>query len=250
MRSTLAAGRPQPDHRDDAERRPRREERERPAPADGALERRDQPDRRDGEREAHCELERERGADVGLSACSVTRVENCAESATTVKPQTRRDGDRRPTSAGGRSRARRRRARHQAAVVSARPSRSPSTPPTTQPSAPTPITANVASAAPVASREERVAGEDEEPRPHRVQLPHVAEVAERREPHAAVGEHAADLAGVERPPRERVRPFAARRASDEHPADDASAREVDGDHGPPVEPAEAVDEVRRAPSRA
>ena len=47
--------------------------------------------------------------------------------------------------------------------------------------------------------------EDEEPRPHGIELPHVAEVAERRQPHAAVREHAADLVRVEDGRREAVR---------------------------------------------
>ena len=38
------------------------------------------------------------------------------------------------------------------------------------------------------------------PRPHRVQLPHVAEVTEAREPHAAIAEDFRDLARIEVPP--------------------------------------------------
>ena len=50
-----------------------------------------------------------------------------------------------------------------------------------------------------------VAEEDREPRPHRVQLPHVAEVAKVGQAHAGVGERAHQVARLERATRERER---------------------------------------------
>ena len=70
-----------------------------------------------------------------------------------------------------------------------------------------------------AVRVELVAGEDEEPRPHRVELPHVPEVAERGEADAAVVERASCLARIEHRARERERALA-----DSHEHEQAAGR--------------------------
>src|SRR5262245_44764306 len=51
------------------------------------------------------------------------------------------------------------------------------------------------------------ANHERNPRPHRVQLPHVAEVAEAREPNAAVPKNLADLAPVKSRARQSQRTF-------------------------------------------
>ena len=93
-----------------------------------------------------------------------------------------------------------------------------------------------------AARVVTVAEEEEKPRPHREELPHVAEVAERREPHAAVAEDLARLARVEDGARKRVRPL-----GDVPPRDQPAREREDGrrdDDEVPVEPADPVHEVR------
>ena len=73
------------------------------------------------------------------------------------------------------------------------------------------------------------------------------EVAEAREPDAAVGEDPARLVRVEDGRRERIRPVA-----DGEREQAAGERQRRGgvDDRLPVEPAERVDEVRQSPSRA
>ena len=127
------------------------------------------------------------------------------------------------------------------AATVARSTRSASAPATTQPTPPTAIAANVAYRR-LGARAVAVAEEDEEPRPHRVQLPHVPEVAEGGETNAAVAQHLPELARVERRTRERVRPL-----RHEAPRDQAAEhreRGGDVDDEAPVEPAEPVDEMR------
>ena len=74
----------------------------------------------------------------------------------------------------------------------------------------------------------------------------MAEVAERGEPHAPVGEHEPRLPRVERAPRERVGPVGDGKARDQSAEHGQGRRRVDDDV--PVEAAQAVDEVgeRRA----
>ena len=81
------------------------------------------------------------------SACSVTSVENCAESATTVKPQTSAIVSASPCGTNPIESAQRPETAMQAAVVSGRPTRSPAIPPAMQPSPPAAITAKVTKAA-------------------------------------------------------------------------------------------------------
>src|SRR5207244_6820204 len=59
-------------------------------------------------------------------------------------------------------------------------------------------------------REQLIRGEHDEPRPHRVQLPHVPEVAERGETDATVVEHEPGLPRIERRAWERERTVATR----------------------------------------
>src|SRR5262249_13988769 len=83
------------------------------------------------------------------SAYSVTSVENCAESATTVKPQTSATTTAAQTGRRPMASAHVPEQAISAAVVSARPKRSLNIPPATHPSAQMPMTAKVASAAAV-----------------------------------------------------------------------------------------------------
>ena len=89
---------------------------------------------------------------------------------------------------------------------------------------------------------ERGPEEDHEPGPHRVQLPHVAEVTERGQPDAAVGEGPAGLARIEGSAGEG-------KGAVGDPGGDQPAGNREGggddDHQTPVEAAEAVDEVRQ-----
>ena len=136
----------------------------------------------------------------------------------------------------------------QAAVVSGPPDAVAGDPADEQPSRPAPITAKVAKRRVGAVGVELVAGEGEEPGPHRVQLPHVPEVAERGEPDAAIARTTRPAwRGSKTAPRERERALADAASRRAPPA--AVRTEVTTTTDLPVEPAEPVDEVRRAPSR-
>ena len=80
-----------------------------------------------------------------------------------------------------------------APAIRALPHASAQTPAITQPIAPLAMATN-ATSDPFAPGERRQRGDRRrrkrgDPRPHGVELPHVAEVAERGEPHAAIAEH-------------------------------------------------------------
>ena len=169
---------------------------------------------------------------------SLTSAENCAESATTAKPQTitstknQIGGPPKTTAVSAAQPA----LVHIAQIATrARPSRSASQPASAQPAVPLPIARNAASdpaAAGVgdARRGEAGRGEHGNPRPHRVELPHVSEVAERREPRAANrgrsgGSRADRTARWRRRTAHRARPRApARRRRPRAPTPAASAR--------------------------
>ena len=151
---------------------------------------RDQPDARDGQREPEGELQRERGAGVARLGELGDRGRELGQSAITDEPQTRST----PTSTAVEAANARGLARQHAAltimaalVVVVRPTRSASRPAATAPAKPArPTAANTT--APVSRRAgaDRPRGRDEErrqPGPERVELPHVAEVAERRQTH-------------------------------------------------------------------
>ena len=131
--------------------------------------------------------------------CSVTSAENCAESATTVKPQTtastQQHRERRAVEqpGGGRTGAA---GEQREPAIRALPQRSAQSPATTQPTAPLAIATNATSDPSAAVRcpgcRQRGGGKRRDPRPHRVELPHVPEVAERREPRAAVAHDGAE----------------------------------------------------------
>ena len=103
---------------------------------------------------------------------------------------------------------------HMAQIATrARPSRSASQPASTQPAVPLPMARNAASepaaaasATPAAAK--LAVGEHGNPRPHRVELPHVAEIAERRQPRAARREDPPDRVGIEGRGRRDVRTVA------------------------------------------
>src|SRR4029079_14682269 len=66
-----------------------------------------------------------------------------------------------------------------------------------------------------AAAREAVGEEPGEPAPHRVQLPHVSEIAEALQPWAGRAEHARDLARIEARARKRERSFANREQRDD-----------------------------------
>ena len=90
-----------------------------------------------------------------------------------------------------------------------RPRRSAKRPATRIPTAPLPMTMNDPTSAsrrsPRAMLARSITGD---PRPHRVQLPHVAEVAEVRQPHGAVAHDVGGLCEIERLIRQRERTVA------------------------------------------
>ena len=134
------------------------------------------------------------------SPSSVTQAENCAESATTVAPQIAGHDQKREWMRAEQK------ANHQTATAADRswppklrwfvPTRSAINPAITQPAAPQPITRNDATSASdgiAATRTQTGANHERNPRPHRVELPHVTKVTEIRETHAAIVKDSANL---------------------------------------------------------
>src|SRR5438034_8079549 len=240
----------QPAHGDDAERRSEREGRERPRPPGPTDERGNQPDRRHREREPHARLRRESGADVRGRRELGDRGGELGGIGDDRDPPDARERERdergsaeresRHRGAGGGDRHRDHRERRPSPAVGRH---------ATQPAAERADgdhqergAARVEPRiAPAASHPEALREEDADPRPHRVELPHVPEIAEAREPRAALPEDREGHPEVEARRGKSVGPLAHEGSNENGPG--GGEERGGAERSPPRQVGEASDQV-------